>query len=233
MTPAPAPVHELGPVGQLCAGRLPRRLLHLLVGLVLYGVSLALIIRAAMGLSPWDVFHAGIQRHTDLSFGQVVVTVGIAVLVLWIPLRQKPGLGTVANVLVVGVSIDATLAILDQPDAIASRGALLVTGIVLNGLAGALYLGAGLGPSARDGLMTGLARRCGLSVRLVRTTIELSVVGAGFLLGGPVALGTLAYALAIGPLVQLFQPLCAVRLDRAPPSRASSRQNQRMASTSR
>jgi uncharacterized membrane protein YczE len=201
---------DRGPTAQPQSGPLPRRLAQLFVGVVLYGVGIGLIVRAALGLSPWDVFHAGVLRHTGGSFGAVVTVVGIAVLLLWVPLRQKPGLGTVANVVVIGASIDATLAHLDQPEPLLARATLLVLGIGLNGFAGALYLGAQLGPSARDGLMTGLARRTGLSLRLVRTGIELSVLAVGFALGGAVGVGTILYALTIGPLVHFFLPLFTV-----------------------
>ena len=203
----------LSPLEQIRAGRLPRRLVQLVVGLWLYGASMALVIRGALGLDPWDVFHAGVMERVGLSFGTIVIIVGALVLLLWIPLRQAPGLGTIANVVLIGVATDVTLAMVAAPDGLATRMALLVGGVVLNGLAGALYIGAQLGPGPRDGLMTGLVRRTGLSVRLVRTSLELSVLGVGFLLGGQVGLGTLLYAVSIGPLVQLFLPLTVVQLD--------------------
>jgi uncharacterized membrane protein YczE len=186
---------------------------QLTVGLWLYGASMAMVIRGALGLDPWDVFHAGVMTHVGLSFGTVVIAVGALVLLLWIPLRQMPGLGTVANVVLIGVATDVTLAMLTAPDALLPRAALLVGGVVLNGLAGALYIGAQLGPGPRDGLMTGLARRTGRSIRLVRTSLEVTVLVAGFLLGGQVGLGTVLYAVAIGPLVQLFLPWTIVELD--------------------
>lgn len=206
---------NLTPLEQLRAGRLPRRLAQLVLGLWLYGASMAMVIRGALGLDPWDVFHAGVMEHVGLSFGTVVIIVGAAVLLLWIPLRQMPGLGTVANVVVIGLATDATLAMLDAPSDIVGRTELLLGGIVLNGFAGALYIGAQLGPGPRDGLMTGLVRRTGLSVRLVRTTLEVSVLAVGFLLGGQVGLGTLLYAVSIGPLVQFFLPLVTVDLTRS------------------
>ncbi|HSX69177.1 hypothetical protein [Nocardioides sp.] len=212
-TPAPArALASLTPREQLRAGRLPRRLVQLAVGLWLYGASMAMVIRGALGLDPWDVFHAGVMTHVGLSFGTVVIAVGALVLLLWIPLRQMPGLGTVANVVLIGVATDVTLALLTAPDGLLARSALLVGGIVLNGLAGALYIGAQLGPGPRDGLMTGLARRTGRSIRLVRTSLEVSVLVVGFLLGGQVGLGTVLYAVAIGPLVQLFLPWTIVEL---------------------
>ncbi|WP_433529147.1 YczE/YyaS/YitT family protein [Micromonospora sp. CA-263727] len=185
-----------------------RRLAQLFVGLALYGVSMALMIRSGLGLNPWDVFHQGLSQRTGLSMGTAVIVVGALVLLAWIPLRQRPGLGTVANVVVIGLAVDATLALLPPGGPLTARIALLVGGIVGNGAATALYLGARLGPGPRDGLMTGfVARRPGRSLRLVRTVIEIAVLALGALLGGTVGIGTIAYALAIGPLAQLFLPL--------------------------
>ena len=200
------------PLQQLRAGRTTRRLVQLAVGLTLYGVSMGMMIRARLGLDPWDVFHYGVAEHLPVSFGTVTIIVGAAVLLLWIPLRQWPGVGTVANVVVIGLATDATLALLDAPAAMALRVALLVGGIVLNGLAGALYIGSQFGPGPRDGLMTGLVRRTGRSFRLVRTSIEVTVLVVGWLMGGVVGLGTVLYAVLIGPAVQLFLPLVTVPL---------------------
>ena len=210
--PAPFRLAALSPVEQLRAGRLPRRVPQLLFGLSLYGFSMAMMVRAGLGLNPWDVLHQGLARYLPLSFGGVTVVVGVVVLLLWIPLRQLPGLGTVANVLVIGVTVDLGLAVLPPPDHLVTRIGLLLGGVVLNGLAGAVYIGSQLGPGPRDGLMTGLAARTGASLRLIRTGIELSVLATGFLLGGTVGLGTVLYAVSIGPLVQLFLPWVAVRL---------------------
>nr|WP_239162911.1 hypothetical protein [Actinoplanes rishiriensis] len=172
---------------------------------------MALMIQSALGLNPWDVFHQGLTRVTGLSFGWIVLLVGIPVLLLWIPLRQRPGFGTIANVVVVAVAVDVALAVLPLGQGLTARTGYLVSGILLNGLATGLYIGARFGPGPRDGLMTGIAARFPrLSLRLVRTSIELGVLGAGFLLGGTAGLGTIAYALAIGPLAQLFIPLCTV-----------------------
>jgi uncharacterized membrane protein YczE len=206
------PLRNLSPRQQLRAGRLPRRLVQLLVGLTLYGVSMAMMIRSTLGLDPWDVFHAGIATHVPLSFGEVTIIVGVLVLLLWVPLRQWPGLGTIANVIVIGLAADAGLALIAPPEAVWSRALMLGAGIVLNGIAGGLYIGSQLGPGPRDGLMTGFARRTGLSIRLVRTTIEVVVLGVGWLLGGPVGLGTVLYAVSIGPLVQFFLPRLTVDL---------------------
>ncbi|MFI6230687.1 YitT family protein [Micromonospora echinospora] len=191
--------------------RLPRRLVQLYGGLALYGLSMAFMIESSLGLDPWNVFHQGVARRTGLSFGTVTILAGVLVLLLWIPLRQRPGLGTVSNVLVVGLVIDASLALLPDVRPLAARGALLVAGVLLNGLATALYLGARFGPGPRDGLMTGyVARHPGRSVRLVRTVIEVTVLALGWLLGGTVGVGTVAYALGIGPLTQAFLPLVTV-----------------------
>jgi uncharacterized membrane protein YczE len=192
--------------------RLTRRLAQLMVGLVLYGASMALQIEATLGLDPWDVFHQGLAEKTGLSFGTIVIIVGAAVLLLWIPLRQKPGIGTVSNIVIIGLAVDGALALLPTPDALPMRITFLVLGIVLNGVAGGLYIGARLGPGPRDGLMTGwVGRKPGRSIRLTRTVIELAVLGAGVLLGGTVGIGTVAYALLIGPLNHVFIPLFSVR----------------------
>ncbi|AJR18602.1 YitT family protein [Pimelobacter simplex] len=203
---------DLGPLTQLRAGKLPRRLVQLYVGLWLYGVSLALMVLGDIGLAPWDVLHSGVIRHVPITLGQAVVVFSFIVLLLWIPLREKPGLGTISNALVVGVAADVTLGMFDAPDAMAARIALMVGGIVLCGLATALYIGAQLGRGPRDGLMTGLARRTGLSIRLVRTGIEVTVVVLGLLLGGTLGLGTVAYALTIGPIAQWMMPWFLVTL---------------------
>ncbi|GAB2629359.1 hypothetical protein GCM10027168_71260 [Streptomyces capparidis] len=186
---------------------LTRRLIQLYAGLVLYGVSVALQVRAALGLDPWDVFHQGLAERTGLSIGVVMTLVGAAVLLLWIPLRQRPGLGTVSNILVIGAVMDATLHLTPEPERLAVRIPLLALAVVLNGVAIGLYIGADFGPGARDGLMTGLHRRTGRSLRLVRTGIELTVLTAGYLLGGSVGVGTVLYALTIGPLAQYFLKL--------------------------
>ena len=187
-----------------------RRLGQLVAGLVLYGTSMAMMIRSSLGLNPWDVLHEGVTLRTGWSFGTVTVLTGLVVLLAWIPLLQRPGIGTVANVVVIAVSVDVVLALLDTPHSMPARVALLLGGVVGNGLATAAYVGARLGPGPRDGLMTGLHARTGVSVRAVRTAIELSVLALGWLLGGTVGLGTVLYALVIGPLTQLFLPWVTV-----------------------
>lgn len=183
--------------------------MQLLVGLWLFGASVALLVRAGLGLDPWDVLHQGISSRTGISIGAVVVATSVVVLVLWIPLRQRPGIGTLANVVLVGLALDLTLAVLPTPAGLPWRVAFLLAGILGNAIATGLYIGAGLGPGPRDGLMTGLAAR-GISIRVARTSIELTVLAAGWLLGGTVGVGTVAYALAIGPLAHVLLPLFAI-----------------------
>ncbi|MFD3791781.1 YitT family protein [Streptomyces cyaneofuscatus] len=183
---------------------LTRRLVQLYVGLTLYGASSALLVRAGLGLEPWGVLHQGLTELTGISIGVVSIIVGAIVLLLWIPLRQRPGLGTVSNVFVVGLAMDGTLALVGELDGYGVRIPVMVLGIVLNGVATGLYIAARFGPGPRDGLMTGLNRVTGRSIRLMRTAIEVAVVVTGFLLGGSLGAGTVLYALSIGPLAQLF-----------------------------
>jgi uncharacterized membrane protein YczE len=181
-----------------------RRLVQLYAGLWLYGLAAALQVRSGLGLDPWDVFHQGLSKHVGLAIGTVVIIVGAAVLLAWIPLRQRPGLGTVSNVVLIGVSMNVSLELLSPVHVMAGRIGEMVGGIVLCGIATGMYIGAHYGPGPRDGLMTGLARRTGRSIRLVRTGIEVTVLAVGFVLGGRVGVGTVLYALSIGPLAQLF-----------------------------
>ena len=218
MTTRP-PLADLGPVAQLRAGRLPRRLVQLYAGLVLYGTSLALMVRGELGLAPWDVLHSGFIRHVPITLGQAVILFSVLVLLAWVPLREVPGLGTVSNAVVVGLAADATLAVLDAPDATWARVGLMLAGIGLNGLATAMYIGAQLGRGPRDGLMTGLVRVTGRSLRLVRTCLEVSVVVVGLLLGGALGVGTVLYAVLIGPLAQAMLPTWVV--DVHPPDRST------------
>jgi uncharacterized membrane protein YczE len=184
------------------------RLVQLYGGLLLYGVSSSLLVLAGLGLDPWDVFHQGLARHTPFEIGTWAILVGAAVLLLWVPLRQRPGIGTLSNVVLVGATMDLVLGHVHAPHAMGTRVACLVCGVLLNGVATGAYIGAGLGPGPRDGLMTGLAAR-GHSIRVVRTGIELAVLVTGWLLGGTVGVGTVVYALAIGPLAHVFVPLFA------------------------
>jgi uncharacterized membrane protein YczE len=184
----------------------------LLVGLMGYGFSMAVMVRAGLGLDPWDVFHQGLSGRTGMTIGVASAVVGVAVLLAWIPLRNRPGIGTVANVIVIAVTVDAALAVLPEPTGLPVRIAMMLGAVLLNAFSTVLYIGAGLGPGPRDGLMTGLVARTGLSVRLVRTSIEATVLTVGWLLGGTVGVGTVVYAFGIGPLVQLILRLSPQRL---------------------
>jgi uncharacterized membrane protein YczE len=186
-----------------------RRLIQLAFGLVLYGVSASMLLLARLGLDPWDVFHQGLSRRLGLGVGTWTIIVGVFVLLLWIPFHQRPGIGTVANVIVVGAVVDLVLATVPAPHPLAARVAVLVGGVFLNGVATGAYIGAGLGPGPRDGLMTGLAAR-GRPIRVVRTGIELTVLACGWILGGTVGIGTVVYAISIGPLAHVFIPLLAI-----------------------
>jgi uncharacterized membrane protein YczE len=215
--PSPVVLVDLGPIAQLRAGRLARRIPQLVVGLLLYGASLALMVRGGIGLAPWDVLHSGLIQHVPITLGQAVVVMSFVVLLLWIPLREMPGIGTIANALLVGLSADATLWLLEPAASLPGRAALMLGGVLLCGFASALYIGAQLGRGPRDGLMTGLSRRTGVSLRLVRTGLEVAVVVLGLLLGGAIGLGTVVFALAIGPLTQAMLPMFLVRVDAPQP----------------
>ncbi len=209
-------------VSRRSVGLFARRLVQLHVGLVLYGLSMSLQVRSELGLDPWDVFHQGVSEHVGLRFGTVTIIVGVAVLLLWIPLRQRPGLGTLSNAVVIGVVVNITLPLFPTLDSLWLRWVFLVSAVLLNGVATGCYIGAGLGPGPRDGLMTGLAAR-GHPIRLVRTGIEVTVLVAGFFLGGTVGVGTVLYAVCIGPLAHVFIPALTIRTRPAtPPSPAVS-----------
>lgn len=210
----------LTPVQQLRAGRLPSRLVRLFVGLSCFGAAMGAFVRAGLGVAPWDVLHLGLASHLPLSLGTIIVIVGLLVLVAWIPLRQWPGLGTIANAIWIGVAADATLWLLPEIHGLALQLAVIVAALLVNGLGGALYIGSQFGAGPRDGLMTGLHLRTGWSLRLIRTGIELAVLAIGWLLGGPVGFGTLAYAVLIGPATQFFLRWTVVELA-APPSLAA------------
>ncbi|ALE92148.1 hypothetical protein AOC05_07055 [Arthrobacter alpinus] len=187
----------------LSTQNLPARLLRLLLGLLMYGIAIALMIRGNIGASPWDVFAQGASRTTGISFGLCTVIISAIVLLFWIPLRQKPGVGTIANAVLVGVFADLGLAVIPQASHPLLQGASFMCGLCLLAFATALYIGAGLGPGPRDGLMTGLVRVTGRPVWMIRTGIELSVVVVGFFMGGVVGAGTAAFAVGVGPLTQV------------------------------
>jgi uncharacterized membrane protein YczE len=183
------------------------RFAQLYCGLVLYGASSSLLVIGGRGLVPWDVLHQGLQRQTGIAIGTWSIIVGLLVLLFWIPLRERPGLGTLSNAVVIGATIDVVLWLAPDAHGTALRWSCCVSGVLLNGIATGMYIGAGLGPGPRDGLMTGLARRSGHSLRLVRTGLEASALGVGWILGGTVGVGTVIYLVAIGPLAHPFVPL--------------------------
>lgn len=193
-----------------------RRLFQLFWGLVLYGFAMALMLRADLGLDPWDVLHQGLAPKLGLSFGMTVNLIGAVVLLLWWPLRQRPGIGTVCNIMVIGTAVDISLHYLPTPDGYAMRAAWLGAGILLNGIAGGAYIGAGLGPGPRDGLMTGLCRRNGWPVKWVRTGIEIAVLATGWMLGGTVGIGTIVYAATIGWIVHHALPFFTITAPERP-----------------
>ena len=188
-----------------------RRFIQLQIGLLLYGMSLALMVRADLGLNPWSVFHQGLSEMTGLSLGLIVNIVGALVLLIWIPLRQKPGVGTICNVLVIGTAADVSLHFLPEIHGLGLQTGFLIGAILLNGAATGAYIGAGLGPGPRDGLTTGGVRVTGWEVRWVRMAIEGLVLVMGWMLGGTIGVGTVAYALSNGPLLQIFLPMFEIR----------------------
>lgn len=200
-TPPPPPLTYL-PLGERPLRRLPQ----LFAGLALYGLSLSAVVRAALGVNPWSVLAEGVERHTPLSFGLVNGALGVLVLLFWIPLKQTPRLGTIANIVVLACSSDLGLALLPRHPDLPLRAGLLLGGILVNGLSIAIYVGARFGPGPRDGLMTGAATATGRSIRLIRTLIEITVLAIGWLLGGTVGVGTVLYAAAVGPITQAFLP---------------------------
>lgn len=213
---------EVSPLGErsVTRGRLlymaammMRRLVRLYAGLLLYGLSMAMMVRSDLGLNPWDVFHQGVGDRTPLSFGTVVIITGAVVLMFWIPLRQRPGIGTISNMIVIGLAADVGLWLIPTLESLPIRGVLLLSGIFLNGVATSVYIGVGFGPGPRDGLMTGLAARTGWSIRTVRTGIEVTVLALGWALGGTVGIGTVLYAIAIGAIVHMTLPFFTTHSD--------------------
>ena len=199
------------------------RIARCVVGLAVFGVGVALLLDADLGAAPWDVFHTGVSEMTGVPVGTVIIATGLALLFLWIPLRETPGLGTLLNAIEIGLVVDLVLPLAPQPETLAVRFAMMLGGVVLVAVGSGIYIGAGLGPGPRDGIMTGLARR-GVSIRSARTGIEVTVLVVGALLGGAVGIGTAVFAVAIGPLVQLFLPRLTVT---APTPHASRRSRPR------
>ena len=190
--------------------RVTERLARCAFGLFLFGLGITFFIRAQLGLAPWDVFHPGVSDSSVVAVGTIIIVVGVFLLLLWIPLRQRPGVGTIMNALEIGLVVNLTKPIIGEPEHIVGRLALMLAGLVIVGLGSAIYIGSGLGAGPRDGLMLGLSTR-GISIRLARTLIELSVLVTGIVLGGPIGLGTVAFALGIGPLVQVLLPRFDIR----------------------
>jgi uncharacterized membrane protein YczE len=185
------------------------RIVRCMLGLAVFGVGVALLLDADLGAAPWDVFHTGVSELTGVPVGTVIIATGLALLFLWIPLRETPGLGTLLNAVEIGLVVDLVLPLVPQPEPLVIRFAMMLGGVVLVAIGSGIYIGAGLGPGPRDGIMTGLARR-GVSIRSARTGIEVTVLVIGALLGGAVGIGTAAFAFAIGPLVQVFLPRLTV-----------------------
>lgn len=201
---------------------LTRRYIQLILGLILYGVAIAMMVRAAVGVAPWDVLTQGVSKQTGLPFGVVTNLIGVVVLLLWIPIRQKPGLGTVLNVLMIGPSAQLVLNVLPEFTVLWAQILLFAGGLVVLALATGLYIGARFGPGPRDGLMTGIHKRWGWPIWAVRTAIEVTVLTIGWLLGGNVGLGTLAFALLIGPMVNVTIPWLRVPESPAEKQKAGS-----------
>jgi uncharacterized membrane protein YczE len=203
---------------------MPRRITQLLIGLLLYGMGIAFIVRGAIGAAPWDVLTQGISRHVPLSFGVITILISIVVLLLWIPLRQRPGVGTLLNALLVGPAADLGFLLIPASDSLWVRVPFFILGLLLLSAATGLYIGAAFGPGPRDGLMTGLHRRTGWPIWIVRTALEVLVVAIGWVLGGNVGIGTVAFALLVGPLCQFFLRIFTIRLqpetDRSSPQTA-------------
>lgn len=197
--------------------RLPRRFTQLFIGLFLYGIGIAFMVRGAIGAAPWDVLTQGIANHVPLSFGVITILTSVVVLLLWIPLRQKPGIGTLLNAVLVGPAADFGFLVLPFPEQLWLRVLFFVIGLLTLAAATGLYIGANFGPGPRDGLMTGLHHRLGWPIWIVRTGLEVAVVVIGWILGGNVGVGTVAFALLIGPLCQFFLRVFAVRTDGGEP----------------
>jgi len=196
--------------------RLGQRLVRCIFGLALFGIGISLQMNANIGAPPWDVFHQGVAKQTEISVGKIIVMTGFILLLLWIPLKQKPGLGTILNALEIGLIADLALAIIPEPKNIFVRVMMASLGIVIVAIGTGFYIGSALGPGPRDGLMTGLAKR-GIPIRIGRTAIEVTVLVVGLLLGGQVGVATFAFALGVGPLVHFFLPRLAINSGNARP----------------
>lgn len=198
------------------SARLVERLVRCVLGLALFGFGITLFVRAGLGLAPWDVFHLGVADNLDLSLGVVIIMVGFLLLLVWIPLSQRPGVGTVLNAVEIGMVVNLTKPLVGEAEALVVQMLMVVSGLLVVGLGSALYIGAGLGSGPRDGLMMGISGRTWgnrrVSIRTARTAVEASVLAAGFVLGGPVGVGTVAFMVGIGPLVQFLLPYFDTRI---------------------
>ena len=192
------------------------KLARCITGLAFFGFGIALFLRANLGLAPWDIFHKGLSKKLDISIGLVIVGVGLLLLLLWIPLRQRPGVGTILNAIEIGLVVNLAKPLIDEPDQLIIRALMVIAGVLVIGLGSALYIGAGLGSGPRDGLMLGLSKYAirgrQISIRVARTFVELTVMVAGLFLGGSIGVGTLIFMFGIGPLVQLILPRFEMRL---------------------
>ena len=192
------------------------KLARCITGLAFFGFGIALFLRANLGLAPWDIFHKGLSKKLDISIGLVIVGVGLLLLLLWIPLRQRPGVGTILNAIEIGLIVNLTKPLIGEPDQLIIRALMVIAGVLVIGLGSALYIGAGLGSGPRDGLMLGLSKYAirghQISIRVARTFVELTVMVAGLFLGGSIGIGTLIFMFGIGPLVQLILPRFEMRL---------------------
>ena len=192
------------------------KLARCITGLAFFGFGIALFLRANLGIAPWDIFHKGLSKKLDISIGLVIVGVGLLLLLLWIPLRQRPGVGTILNAIEIGLVVNLTKPLIGEPDQLIIRALMVIAGVLVIGLGSALYIGAGLGSGPRDGLMLGLSKRSiagrQISIRVARTVVEITVMIAGLFLGGSIGIGTLIFMFGIGPLVQLILPRFEMRL---------------------
>ncbi|MGK0274062.1 MAG: putative membrane protein YczE [Ilumatobacter sp.] len=200
--------------------RFPERLTRCVFGLFLFGLGIAMLIDAELGAAPWDVFHTGVSELTGIGTGHIIIITGLALLLIWIPLRERPGLGTILNAVEIGLVVDLMLPLIPSTDLLVPRLALMSGGIVVIAVGSGFYIGAGLGPGPRDGLMTGLSKRSvgsyAISTRVARTSVELIVLIVGIALGGSIGIGTAAFTIGIGPLVQIFLPRLAMHPAKAP-----------------
>ena len=204
------PVSESSAIPPMATDRLVERIIRCVIGLAFFGIGISMVMDARIGAPPWDVFHQGVADRVDREVGTVIIATGAVLMLLWIPLRQKPGIGTILNAIEIGLVANVALAILPRPDSVLVQVPMMLGGVVVTAIGSGLYIGSGLGPGPRDGIMTGLAVR-GVPLRIARTGIEITVLVVGWFLGGQVGVGTVAFAVLIGPLVQVFLPRLSMK----------------------